>query len=94
MAYTRESAETLGLQALAWLVGDEDLIETFLGASGVSEDELRARASEPEFLGSVLDFLLMDDAWVIRFCDSNGLAYESLMMARAALPGGEQVHWT
>ncbi|MGY3439323.1 MULTISPECIES: DUF3572 domain-containing protein [unclassified Marinovum] len=94
MAYTRESAETLGLQALAWLVGEEDLIGVFLGASGVSEVDLRARANEPEFLGSVLDFLLMDDAWVIRFCDSNGLAYDRVMMARAALPGGEQVHWT
>lgn len=94
MGYTREAAETLALEALGWLVGEEDLIGVFLGSSGTSEQELRARAGDVEFLGSVLDFLLMDDAWVIRFCDSRGLAYDRLMMARAALPGGAQVHWT
>lgn len=94
MAYTREAAETLGLEVLGWLVGQEDLIDVFLGSTGTSESELRARAADPEFLGSVMDFLLMNDAWVIRFCDDHGLAYDRLMLARAALPGGDQVHWT
>lgn len=94
MSYGREAAETLGLEALAWLVGQEELIGVFLGATGASEGDLRARAGDPEFLGSVLDFILMDDQWVVQFCDSRGMAYEKVMMARAALPGGEQVHWT
>ena len=47
-----------------------------------------------EFLGSVLDFLAMDDAWVVQFCDAAGLPYDRVMLARAALPGGAQVHWT
>ncbi|PIE12467.1 MAG: hypothetical protein CSA68_12605 [Rhodobacterales bacterium] len=72
----QESAETLALQALAWLVGDEELCSIFLGSTGVSESELRARAGEAEFLSSVLDFLMMDDAWVMRFCDSAGLPYD------------------
>lgn len=94
MGYTRDSAETLGLQALGWLVAQEDLVGVFLGSTGLSEAELRSRATEAEFLGSVLDFLMMDDAWVVRFCDAHGLAYDRVMLARAALPGGEQVHWT
>ena len=52
------------------------------------------RATEPEFLGAVLDFLMMDDAWVVGFCDAQGLKYETPMMARAALPGGAQMSWT
>lgn len=94
MSYERDSAETLGLQALAWLVGQEELIGVFLGASGASESDLRERAGDAEFLGSVLDFILMDDEWVVRFCDSQQIPYDRVMMARAALPGGEQVHWT
>lgn len=94
MSYERDSAETLGLQALAWLVGQEELIGVFLGASGASESDLRERAGEADFLGSVLDFILMDDEWVVRFCDSQKIPYDRVMMARAALPGGEQVHWT
>ncbi|KIN64453.1 DUF3572 domain containing protein [Sulfitobacter noctilucicola] len=94
MTYARESAETLGLQALGWLVGNEDLLPVFMNATGASQDDLRSRAGDPVFLGAVLDFLMMDDAWVIRFCDDASLPYERLMEARAALPGGEQMNWT
>ena len=94
MSMSQESAETLGLQALAWLVGNEDLLPVFLGATGTSEADLRARAGDPEFSASVLDFLTMDDAWVMAFCDAHGHPYEHPMMARQALPGGAQVHWT
>ncbi len=94
MPLSADAAETLALQALAWLVANEDLLPVFLGATGASEGDLRQRADEAEFLGSVLDFLMMDDAWIIGFCDSAAIPYEHPMQARAALPGGAQVHWT
>lgn len=94
MSFSSDAAETLALKALAWLVTNDDLLPVFLGATGASKDDLRDQAGDPAFLGSVLDFLMMDDAWVIGFCDANGIAYEHPMFARAALPGGEQVHWT
>ncbi|MGC3939458.1 DUF3572 domain-containing protein [Roseobacter sp. EG26] len=92
--YTRESAEVLALQILGWLAGNEELLPVFLGATGASETDLRAGASDPAFLGSVLDFVTMDDAWVIAACDAIGAKYDSPMQARQALPGGEQVNWT
>ena len=94
MSFTQESAELLGLRALAWLGANDDLLPAFLGNTGASEDDVRARAGDPIFLGAVLDFLMMDDAWVMEFCDSIPMAYEKVMQARAALPGGEQVNWT
>lgn len=94
MTLTRDRAETLALQALGWLVTNEDLLPVFLGATGASEESLRTAVEDPDFLGSVLDFILMDDAWVIGFCDANQTAYEQIAQARQALPGGEQVHWT
>ncbi|NEX45760.1 DUF3572 domain-containing protein [Pseudotabrizicola algicola] len=90
----QDSAETLALQALSWLAANDDLLPVFMGSTGVSAEELAARAAEPEFLGSVLDFLLMDDAWIMAFCDAAGLRYDAPMLARAALPGGEAQHWT
>ncbi|MBY6047792.1 DUF3572 domain-containing protein [Vannielia litorea] len=90
----RDSAETIGLQALAWLAGNDELLPVFLGSTGVSEAEVRARAAEPEFLASVLDFLAMDDAWVTGFCDAAGLKYTVPMQARMALPGGDMPSWT
>jgi hypothetical protein len=90
----RDAAETVGLRALAWLAGNEELLPVFLGSTGASLDDLRAGAGDPAFLGSVLDFLMMDDAWVVAFCDAGGLPYEAPMRARGALPGGAETHWT
>lgn len=94
MSYTQETAEILGLRVLGWLAGNDELLPVFQGSSGVSDDDLRQGAGDPAFLGAVLDFVAMDDAWVVQCCDSLGVAYDSLMLARQALPGGEQVNWT
>ncbi|MGB3278877.1 MAG: DUF3572 domain-containing protein [Pseudorhodobacter sp.] len=90
----QESAETIALQALGWLAGNDDLMPVFLGATGASVNELAKNAKDPAFLGSVLDFLVMDDAWVMAFCDAANLPYAAPMQARMALPGGEQINWT
>jgi Protein of unknown function (DUF3572) len=94
MSISTESAEMLALTALGWLVTNDELLPVFMGATGVGEDDIKARAGDADFLGSVLDFVMMDDAWVVAFCDASGLGYEQPMLARAALPGGEQVNWT
>lgn len=89
-----DQAETLALGALEWIVAQDDLLGVFLGSGGVAQTDLAARAGDPDVLAAVLDFLLMDDAWVIGFCDSRGCAYTDVAQARAALPGGMQVNWT
>ena len=94
MPLSREHAEAIGLKALAWLLSDDALYPIFMGRTGASEHDLRAGAGDPGFLGSVLDFVMMDDDWVIAFCDTKGIAYQTPMEARRMLPGGEQVHWT
>jgi len=94
MSLSRDAAEAIALRCLAWLAGNDDLLPVFLGATGASAPDLRERAQEPEFLGSVLDFVLMDDAWVMAFCNAEGLDCTAPMTARAALPGGAQMHWT
>ncbi len=87
-------AETIGIQALGWLAGEEDHFYRFLAMSGIDTAELAARAQEPEFLGFVLDFLLSDDALVIGFCEQSNLPNDLPMKARAQLPGGEIPNWT
>ncbi len=87
-------AEVLALQALGWLASQDDLLATFLGASGAAIDDLRDRATDPAFLGAVLDFVLMDDAWVLGFADHAQIAPLMVLRARAGLPGGDMPHWT
>ena len=91
---SREAAELIGLQAVAWLAGNDELLPVFLGATGAAEDDFRAALEDPSFQGAVLDFILMDDAWVLACCEAQGLSTDLPMRARAALPGGEQVNWT
>lgn len=89
----QEFAEIVGLKALGWIAGHDELLPVFLGATGAGADELRERAAEVDFLASVLDFLLMDDDWIIAFCDAEGLGYEQPRQARAALPGAAVADW-
>ena len=94
MSLSQEAAETVALKGLTWLAGNEELLPVFLGSTGASEVDLKTRVTEQEFLLSVLDFLMMDDTWVIEFCDTITIPYDMIMQARHALPGGAPTHWT
>lgn len=89
-----EVAQTIALQALGWLVANDELCPIFLGSTGGSVDDLRQNATDPQMQASVLEFLTMDDAWVIAFCDNFDLKYDQPLLARYALPGAEAFHWT
>ena len=89
-----DQAEISAIQALGWLSLQGDLFSSFLASSVAGLDDLRARASDPVFLASVLEFLTSDDSWVREFCDSFGHAYDAPLRPRYALPGAEMVHWT
>ncbi len=89
-----DRAQTIALQAVAWLMETDDLRDVFLGATGTSEGDLRTRLSEDAFLVSVLEFLCNDDAWVVGFCDAHQLDYTAPMEAKQSLPGGAEVNWT
>jgi hypothetical protein len=91
---TKDNAETFALNALAWIMGQDDMVGVFLGSTGASIDDLKNNAANPEFLGAVLDFVLMDDAWVIQLSQDMGTPADHVMQARAVLPGGQTMHWT
>lgn len=94
MAMSVESAEVFALQALGWIVGQEDILPAFLGATGSSEGDIRDRVADPEFQLSVLEFLMMDDQWIISCCDALNVPYERVAEARQSMPGGAEVSWT
>ena len=81
-------AETLALQALAWIAEDEDRLLRLLAETGLGLDELRERAGDPAFLGGVLDFLLGDEAMLLAFAAEADIAPTLPARARHSLPGG------
>ncbi|MCZ4353722.1 DUF3572 domain-containing protein [Roseovarius aestuarii] len=90
----QNSGETIALRCLAWLIAHDELRDVFMGATGASEQDVRQGAQDPAFLGAVLDFVMMNDNWVLDFCGQAGLPGEALMQARQTLPGGQEAHWT
>ncbi len=91
---TPEAAESIAIKALVWIAEREELASSFLGASGASADDLRERATDPEFLGFVLDFLLSDEDALLGFCEDVAVKPDAPMRARVAMPGGDLPNWT
>ena len=83
---TAEQAAAVGLQGLAYIAGEAQLLQRLLDISGLSLEALRRRADEPALLGGVLDFLLADESALLAFCESYGLAPDLPARARAELP--------
>lgn len=90
----QEYAETIALQSLTWLLQDEDLLPRFLAATGADPAQMAVLAGDSGFLAAVLDFLLSEDSLVLAFAEAAGLAPDSVLRARAGLPGGDVPHWT
>ena len=88
------NAEALSLQVVEWLIGHDELLTVFMGSTGSTVDDMRNGIQDTLFLGSVLDFLLMDDRWIKEFCDAYGHEPTAPYQARQLLPGGELPHYT
>ena len=84
-----ERAEILGLEALAWLVGDPAGLERFLAASGVDGAELRAAAGSTGLTVAILEFLLANEDLLLSFCESAGTSPAALHQARHVLGGAD-----
>jgi hypothetical protein len=91
---TQAQAEVFAAEMLGWLAGDHARIGAFLATSGMAPSDLRAAAGDPGLLLAVVDFVMADEALLLDFCASHDVAPTMPAAARAALPGGENVHWT
>lgn len=91
---TAQAAETFAARAFEWIATDTDRVARFLAVTGADVGMLRHQAGDPVFLASVVDFLLADEMTLVTCCTALGEPFEMPMHARAALPGGDQHHWT
>ena len=92
---TPEAAETLALEAISFIASDEDLVAGLFEQTGMGGDELRIALNNADTVGQtlagVLDYLLMNDEWVLNFAEQVNIAPEKVLSARAALPGGQHM---
>ena len=81
----REVAEIVGIQALSFLAADSARLGAFLVETGIGPETLRQSASDPQFLVSVLDFVLRNDTTVKAFAEASELDPTSIAAARQVL---------
>ena len=81
----REVAEIVAIQALTFVAGDPERLGLFLAESGLGPETLRTAAANPQFLASVLDFIMRDDATVKAFADASQLHPTNVAAARQVL---------
>ena len=81
----REVAEIVAVQALGFIAGDPERLGAFLAETGIGPASLRAAAADPQFLVSLLDFVLRDDATVKAFAKQSELHPTNIAAAREVL---------
>ena len=84
---TPERAETIALDGLGWLAGQDNAIERFLSQSGLDAAALREAAGSREMGVAVLDFLLGNEDLLLQFCESASTAPKQIHLARHVLDG-------
>lgn len=82
---TNSHAETIGLQALFWVLGEPERAGRLLALTGLSPDQLRAGAGEPALLASVVTFLEAHEPDLLACAEALEVPAPALVAAREAL---------
>ena len=85
---SREAAEMLAIQALAFIASEPERLARFLDMTGIEAADIRAAAREPRFLAGVLEHMLSDESLLLAFAANAGIDPAVLARARGVL-GGE-----
>ena len=82
-----EEAEILAINALGFLASDSERLQRFIDLSGLDVAAIRAGASNPAFLGGILDHLLADESLLLIFAEEQQVRPERIADLRRKLPG-------
>jgi hypothetical protein len=84
---TREAAEILAIQALAFIAEEPERLAGFLAVTGLTAERIRESASEPDFLAGVLEHMLANESLLIAFAERAGIDPADIGRARNSLGG-------
>lgn len=76
-----DAAEWVGIHGLSFLAGDSGRLGRFLSLTGIGPSDIAASKDDPQFLASVLEYLLGDEALLLEFAANNALPPERVQTA-------------
>ncbi|MFO1033150.1 MAG: DUF3572 domain-containing protein [Hyphomicrobiales bacterium] len=82
-----ETPSVIALKWLAFMARDGEILERFMGLTGLSPGDIKSQANVEEFHAGLLDYLLQDESQLLAFAASEGLDPAAIMRARSQLPG-------
>jgi Protein of unknown function (DUF3572) len=85
---TAEAAESLAIQALAFLASEPERLGRFLASTGIGPEQIRVAAREPLFLAGVLDHLASYEPLLVEFASEIGIDPAEIARAGAMLGQG------
>ena len=80
-----DPAAIWALQALAWILSEDDRAQRFVGLTGIDPGDLRTRAAEPVVMDAALGFLEGHEPDLIACAGALGVAPIELVAARQRL---------
>jgi hypothetical protein len=84
---SRDAAEMLAIQALAFVAEEPERLAGFLAGTGLTVERIRVAARQPDFLAGVLEHMLADESLLIAFADRAGIDPGDVARARNLLAG-------
>jgi Protein of unknown function (DUF3572) len=84
---SKDEAEALALQVLAFLLSDSRQISRFLALTGIAPQDLRDVATSPDLQAATLEYLLSDEGLLLTFCQEAGIDPAIVAPAHILLTG-------
>jgi hypothetical protein len=84
---SRDGAESLAVEALAFLAQDSERLGRFLAITGMGPEMIRKAAADPGFLAGVLDHIASDEALLVAFAQHAAVDPRTVARAQALLGG-------
>jgi Protein of unknown function (DUF3572) len=82
---SRRTAETLAIQALAFIAEEPERLGAFIATTGIGPDCIRDAARAPDFLAGVLEHMLGDESLLVAFADGAGIGPAEVARAHSVL---------
>ncbi len=82
---SRDEAETLAINALAFLASRPEALGRFLALTGIGPANLRSAAAEAGFLAGLLDYYLANESMLMEYSGHAGVSPEVVVHARQVL---------
>jgi len=86
---SKDDAEALALQVLAFLLADSTQSSRFLALTGIMPDDLRNVANSRELQSATFEYILSDEGLLLSFCQEAGFDPALMGPAHHLLAGSE-----